>query len=225
MVPTAVKADTVVAASGHNLTKVAAADPSCEKAGSIEYWVCETCKKLFGDAEGNKEIAEKDTVAAALGHKLQKVSAVSADCEHAGIVEHWKCTVCGELFADEAGTKELSDEELEIPLQKHSYSEPEYKWSSDNREVIATAVCTECDEEVEETVRTRASIKKKATCVSKGITVYTASFKSEAFSTQTKELENRVVDPYAHSWDAGRVTLKANASRTGKKEYKCTVCF
>ncbi len=167
---------------------------------------------------------EEDYEYGAHEHSLFLDEGEPASCSEEGIKEHYTCEICGKAFADEAGTKELSDEELEIPLQKHSYSEPEYKWSSDNREVIATAVCTECDEEVEETVRTRASIKKKATCVSKGITAYTASFKSEAFSTQTKELENRVIDPYAHSWDAGRVTLKANASRTGKKEYKCTAC-
>ena len=119
------QADTVVAASGHNLTKVAAADPSCEKAGSIEYWVCETCKKLFGDAEGNKEIAEKDTVAAALGHKLQKVSAVPADCEHAGIVEHWKCTVCGDLFADEAGTKKITQADTVVEALGHKLQKTE----------------------------------------------------------------------------------------------------
>ena len=119
------QAGTVVAAAGHNLTKVAAADPSCEKTGNIEYWKCETCKKLFGDAEGSKEITEESTVVAALGHKLQKVSAVPADCEHAGIVEHWKCTVCGDLFADEAGTTKITQADTVVTALGHKLQKTE----------------------------------------------------------------------------------------------------
>lgn len=40
--------------------RYAAATP--EKAGNIEYWQCEECKKFFSDAEGKTEITEADTV-------------------------------------------------------------------------------------------------------------------------------------------------------------------
>ena len=38
----------------------------------------------------------------ATGHTLVKVDAVEPTCTESGIIEHWKCSVCNELFSDEA---------------------------------------------------------------------------------------------------------------------------
>ena len=48
------------------LTKVDAKAATTEAEGNIEYYVCESCGKLFSDAEGTKEIQLADTVIAKL---------------------------------------------------------------------------------------------------------------------------------------------------------------
>ena len=73
-------ADTVVAATGHKLTKTEAKAPTCTEDGNIEYWHCDACGKYFSDAQGKVEIKLADTVIAATGHHY----------------ENGVCTVCGE---------------------------------------------------------------------------------------------------------------------------------
>lgn len=46
----------------HKLKHHDRVEPTEEKEGSIEYWECEDCKKLFSDAAGTKEINLADTV-------------------------------------------------------------------------------------------------------------------------------------------------------------------
>jgi len=53
----------------HNIEAVAAKEPTCEEAGNIAYYECTGCHKFFEDAEGTKEIEDKNAVViAALGH-------------------------------------------------------------------------------------------------------------------------------------------------------------
>ena len=59
-------ADTVIKATGHQLTKVAAKEPTSTQAGNIEYWVCSTCGKYFSDEQGKVEI--ENVVIPATGH-------------------------------------------------------------------------------------------------------------------------------------------------------------
>ena len=63
----------------HTLTKVEAKAPTCTEDGSIEYYVCSGCDKLFADAAGNVEITANDLVDKATGHDYKD-----------GV-----CTVCG----------------------------------------------------------------------------------------------------------------------------------
>lgn len=55
----------------HSLTHVAAKEATADVEGNIEYWRCETCGKLFSDAQGKSEITLADTVV----KKLQKSDA------------------------------------------------------------------------------------------------------------------------------------------------------
>ena len=63
----------------HTLNKVEAKAPTCTEDGSIEYYVCSGCDKLFADAAGNVEITTNDLVDKATGHSYKD-----------GV-----CTVCG----------------------------------------------------------------------------------------------------------------------------------
>ncbi|MCF0122577.1 MAG: S-layer homology domain-containing protein, partial [Ruminiclostridium sp.] len=47
--------DKEIPATGHDLTKVSAKDPTATQPGNKEYYVCKGCEKLFADAEGKDE--------------------------------------------------------------------------------------------------------------------------------------------------------------------------
>lgn len=53
-------------------------------------------------------------------HTLEKAEGKEATCTEAGVAEHWKCTECGALFSDAAGTKETTESDLAIPAS-HRY--------------------------------------------------------------------------------------------------------
>lgn len=71
---------TVISATGHNLTKTEEKAPTCTAEGNTEYWTCETCGKIFSDAEGKTEISLADTVIPTTSHNYKD----------------GKCAVCGD---------------------------------------------------------------------------------------------------------------------------------
>ena len=58
--------ETILPATGHNLTKVDEKKPTVDAAGNIEYWYCEVCNKYFSDEKAEHEITLEDTVIAKL---------------------------------------------------------------------------------------------------------------------------------------------------------------
>jgi len=58
--------ETIVPATGHNLTKVDEKKPTVDAAGNIEYWYCEVCNKYFSDEKAEHEITLEDTIIAKL---------------------------------------------------------------------------------------------------------------------------------------------------------------
>lgn len=58
--------ETIVPATGHNLTKVDKKKPTVDAAGNIEYWYCEVCNKYFSDEKAEHEITLEDTIIAKL---------------------------------------------------------------------------------------------------------------------------------------------------------------
>ena len=111
--------DLTLKATYKELTKVEAADATCEDAGNIEYWFCEEDETYYADAYGEEDITEEDTVIDALGHKLEKIEAVDASCEEDGNIEYYKCSVCEKLFADENGEEEITEEDTVIEALGH----------------------------------------------------------------------------------------------------------
>ena len=57
---------TVIPATGHNLIKIEAKDPTVDGTGNIEYWYCEVCDKYFSDEKAEHEITLEDTIIAKL---------------------------------------------------------------------------------------------------------------------------------------------------------------
>lgn len=58
--------ETILPATGHNLTKVDEKKPTVDAAGNIEYWHCEVCNKYFSDEKAEHEITLEDTIIAKL---------------------------------------------------------------------------------------------------------------------------------------------------------------
>ena len=54
--------------AGHELTAVAAMEPTCGEPGMKAHWVCGVCGKRFADAEGTVPAAEEDLQTAPSGH-------------------------------------------------------------------------------------------------------------------------------------------------------------
>ena len=88
----------MIAAKGHALTETAAVGASCTEDGSIVYYTCAECGKLFSDAAGKTEIGPDDTVVPALGHTpgSNAVTVVrEATCTEDG-ERTYLCARCGE---------------------------------------------------------------------------------------------------------------------------------
>jgi len=89
-----------------------------------------------------------------------------------------ECEVCGEL--------EYGEHEEHVP------AEPTYEWTETETgySVTATVSCKFCDEViVTETVEAELEVITEATAEEPGQGIYTATFESELFETQTKEVE------------------------------------
>ena len=195
-------ADETLAALGHKLTKTEAQAATCTEAGNSEYYTCGNCGKFFSDADGKNEIAKDSWVIKALDHDFTGawVNTDAAGHYHKcsrcdatdTVIKHTysgkpcdkadNCTVCGYVKA--AGV--------------HAWGTAEYKWGDDNMSCTATVKCTNC-EAVETDVAFIGISTTPATCTVDGKTVYTATFSSNLFTTQTKEV---TIDKLGHTYGA-----------------------
>lgn len=117
---------------------------------------------------------------------------IPATCTDKGM-EQRHCLVDG---CDGVETKET-----DIDTDVHDYGTPTYTWAADNSTVTAETVCSHNSEhKIKETVDTKSSITKEATCTEKGRTKYTAVFEDTSFTIQSKTIEN--IDATGHEWGA-----------------------
>lgn len=214
-------ADETLAALGHKLTKTEAKAATCTEAGNSEYYTCGNCGKFFSDADGKTEIVKDSWVIKALDHdftgawvntdaaghyhKCSRCDATDTVVKHTfngkPCNEEDKCTVCGYVKA--AGV--------------HAWGTAEYKWSDDYKSCTATVKCTNC-----EAVETDTAIigidTTPATCTVDGKTVYTATFSSNLFTTQTKEV---TIDKLGHTYGAP-VWSWSEDGKTATATFTCT---
>ena len=214
-------ADETLAALGHKLTKTDAKAATCTEAGNNEYYTCGNCGKFFSDADGKNEIAKDSWVIKALDHdftgawvntdaaghyhKCSRCDATDTVVKHTfngkPCNEEDKCTVCGYVKA--AGV--------------HAWGTTEYKWSDDYKSCTATVKCTNC-EAVETDVAFIGISTTPATCTVDGKTVYTATFSSNLFTTQTKEV---TIEKLGHTYGAP-VWSWSEDGKTATATFTCT---
>lgn len=177
--------------------------------------VCETCDQPYGELGA---------------HKLTKTEAKAATCMEAGNNEYWTCKTCGKYFSDEKGENAIADlaawktGDDKINATGHNYGDITYTWSDGNTSCTAKKVCSVCKDEVTETVGTTSSVKTSATCTTKGTTTYTAAFKDEDFSEQTKDVD---IAATGHDWsnkDGICAVCHTKCDRVHKPGTTCEVC-
>lgn len=106
-------ADVVIPATGHkNVDHFTKTNATCTEKGNIEYWHCKDCGMYFSDANLTKQISASQTIIAALGHSMKHTAAKAATCTKAGHTEYWRCSRCGNYFADSAGKKTINKSDI-----------------------------------------------------------------------------------------------------------------
>ncbi|MDO4416289.1 MAG: Ig-like domain-containing protein, partial [Erysipelotrichaceae bacterium] len=106
---------------------------------------------------------------------------------------------------------------------EHTFGTPSYEWSDDNSKVTAKVSCTECGEEITETVNTAYEVIKEAGCEEEGTGRYTAVFANELFETQKKDVTIEATGHaygtpvYTWSDDNSKVTAKVACTKCGEE--------
>ena len=78
--------DTLLPLLDHNLAKTDAKAATCETAGNIEFWTCQSCGRIFSEEDAMVEIAQNATEIPALGHDWGDWEVVTpANCTETGI--------------------------------------------------------------------------------------------------------------------------------------------
>lgn len=104
----------------------------CEGGYKEDHYVCiyDECG-TYVNAQGE----EMEYIEAEASHTLEYVPMVEPTVEKEGCKEHWKCTACGKLFADEDGAEVVFDFELVIDkldkVEEPDVNEPEKEEPTD----------------------------------------------------------------------------------------------
>ena len=93
----------------HTIVVQPAVEATCTSTGRTEGRYCSVCKYVI---TAQQETGKKD-------HEIVSVAPKQASCSEPGNQAHWKCRLCGTLFADEAGTKTIQPEEIVIDQLGH----------------------------------------------------------------------------------------------------------
>lgn len=123
---------TVPATGQHGETEVrGAVEATDEKDGYTGDTYCKVCGNKIADGTVVQKLSHT--------HAMVKTEAVKPGCENDGNVEYYTCSKCQKKFADEAGTKEISD--VVIKAAGHTGSE----WQKDGES--HWKVCSVCGKE------------------------------------------------------------------------------
>ncbi|MDY5334318.1 MAG: hypothetical protein SPG84_05470 [Vescimonas sp.] len=210
-----------IAKIAHTLTATPAKAATCTEAGNNAYWTCDTCGQVFKDEQGTQPTTVDAETIKALGHDFTGawVNTDAAGHYHKctrcdvtdTVVKHTysgkpctdadNCTVCGYVKAPGV----------------HAWGAAEYKWSDDYKSCTATVKCTNC-EAVETDVAFIGISTTPATCTVDGKTVYTATFSSNLFTTQTKEV---TIDKQGHTYGTP-VWSWSEDGKTATATFTCT---
>ena len=159
-------------------------------------------------------------------HLMARHLRVPATCTTDGTIEHWRCALCGGYFLDEAGTKEISEEQIVEKATGHDWGEPVWNWSDDGKTAAVTFTCKRDKKHTAEPdVTVTQEVKTPATCTEKGVAVDTAKAVLDR-KEYTSINESSAVEIAALGHKAEKVDGKApTATEPGNIEYwYCPQC-
>lgn len=133
-------------------------------------------------------------------HDLVKTEKIPPSCEKEGTEAFWTCAVCGRMFSDEAGTKEI-EEAVKIPASGHAWGE----W-------VVTREATE-DAAGEETRTCKNDPSHKETREIPAI-----GKKTEEKTEDKKEEKKETITSPDRDQDSGSDASDDNSSKTRKKK-------
>ena len=200
---TVIKAQTTVAALGHNwdsgkVTKAA----TCTATGTKTY-TCSRCKKT-----------RTETIAAT-GHKEVKDAAVAATCETTGKTEGSHCSVCNTVIKAQTTVAALG----------HSWDGGKVaKAATCTAAGTKTYTCTRCKKTRTETIVATGHKVVKDTAVAATCETTGKTEGSHCSVCGTVLKAQTTVAALGHSWDGGKITKAATCTAAGTKTYTCTRC-
>ena len=96
-------------------------DSTCILKGTISYYQCSSCNKIFKDANANEEITKSlDLKLDLIDHNYIHHNAIESTCSTNGNVEYYECTMCHKYFSDQNGTK-LENITAPLDLSAHQF--------------------------------------------------------------------------------------------------------
>lgn len=166
-----------------------------------------------------QEITEKT---AALVHTYEAVNAVEPTCTENGNKAYY-IRDDGKLFVDQAGTEEVTAEDVVIPATGHDWElDPDsVKFNDDFTVCQATLKCKNDASHVEDIETTNIEIVEdvESTCSEAGYTKYLANFDNGM--TAEYKADKDVLE---HTWGEWEVVEEATEEEDGLKKRTCEVC-
>ena len=101
----------------HTIVVQPAVEATCTSTGLTAGKYCSKCQYVFTVQQKTPKKA----------HSIVPVSEKQATCEEVGNQEYWKCSSCGELFADAEGTVTTTLDKVSVPALGHSPEKVEAK--------------------------------------------------------------------------------------------------
>ena len=152
-------------------------------------------------------------VTALCTHDLKKTDAKDATHEEEGNIEYYTCSKCGKLFADEAATKEITQEDIMIPVEAHVYGD----WQFDEENHWKECECGDVADKAEHTFG-EWTVIKDATEEEKGTKERVCSVCNYA---ETEEIEKL---PHTHQLKKIEAVPPTHTEDGNIEYYVCSKC-
>ena len=108
----------------HTISHIEGNEATCDKAGNIEYWKCDSCTTYFADEAATTEISDKKSVIiASQAHQMTHTPEKRPSGKNDGNIEYWYCNVCENYYKDADGKQGIS---LEETILLSAYKIPDF---------------------------------------------------------------------------------------------------
>lgn len=175
---------------------------SCLADGTLEYWTCAGCDKLFSDGDCKNEITS--TVIPKIAHKnAQKTDAKSETCTEKGNRAYYHCPDCGKYFAEKDGALDPNDsynkaDSFELQAHGHNYTEK---------------------------IQDTAHLKSAATCLERAVYYYDCTYCDKISETDTYEFGDELGHDFTKKiTDEAHLKSAATCTAPAEYYYGCTRC-